>query len=362
MMVTLVMSHDEKFINPVPDHVPDHDHDNDNNVIVHLPVTHVKNSVLFSDIINQCGTTQLLFPYQFNDVFNQYINYSVDIDDHIIIKRCLAFSHYIEDDHYLSLLIKQLLLLWSREVSSRNYIGDLSLNIADLNYDLRMDIYIQLPYHFLPRDYVKDNKLFGIWCDKNKDSHRTVAIFDHDNEINSKVYKFDITNSDNGEKQIICHIFDYYKIENTYIHGINRIWYISGRLKEESVYCYDTRVGACITYSDDNIGHFICEEHYLGGQLHGASRIWSSTPEHTLICEHYYENGIPHGTSKTWYPDTNDIKHIYHYQRGSKSGPQMEYYITGKIKSLYQYTYGCKVSQIRYDEKGNITYDSNSQP
>jgi hypothetical protein len=256
-------------------------YDSDTKVKRQVSRTRIEYSVLFHNIIKDCDSNnEVYFPAQYNDVFEDYILYldccHIELSS---IKRCLELCHYLEDNNYFCLLVKQLFIIWSRDITLFKYATSLSIDINDLNYiDLQSDIYIQSPYQFLPDYYVADNKMFDKWLTANENKIFYIQDKDyyHGNGNSNeycRVYYHKIFRQKDKKTIVVPYLMHGSNIRSSYKHGKEREWYESGRLKEVRPYHYDKKVDVHIGYHDNDDNHMMFQDYYFDGSLQ-RSKIW----------------------------------------------------------------------------------------
>lgn len=107
-------------------------------------------------------------------------------------------------------------------------------------------------------------------------------------------------------------------------------------------------------------GHYKQVESYHKGKLHGAKKIWSSAPDHTLTAHLNYYMGKAHGEQKKWYP-TGELFKKLHLSMGKEEGMQQAFRKNGDLFANYEARdgriFGLKKTALCYGlEDENIQY------
>lgn len=108
-------------------------------------------------------------------------------------------------------------------------------------------------------------------------------------------------------------------------HGIMKVWYRNGELKNQ------------------------CE--YRNGVRHGDDRSWY--PSGSLVSTCYYINGKKHGRLERWWENGNIHSRLF-YERGKKIGKKEMWYRTGELYSRSFYEKGKIKSSLEWHQNGQL--------
>jgi antitoxin component YwqK of YwqJK toxin-antitoxin module len=341
----------------------------DDNNKVNVPIDKLKQSCLFSDIIDMFGTDQdcqsdqivIPFPPSYKDVSSVYLDYLSDnglkiTNNDDSIKLSIELAHYLLDDKFFETLLPYLLKL--EPTRSKKLIRSLSEFI-------QRSLCLYLPLSFVPPEYRHKIGFVNEWLAKNKSksipvgnkAHITKATYtDNNNNILSTVDTF-VT--DKVERTVfkhgVCQQWNsvtedgkqYPANEYTYRNngkaGPQYQWYPNGKLYQKTYIRVSDK-----DYSNDyhrrhyNNGNIMFENFYQDKVKVGTWRYWYESGR--LKCEIPYCGGVKHGTMKGYY-DTEDVncncEYEYHFNYGKECGIFREWYCLTSSKDSKQ--------QMRYE-------------
>ena len=321
-------------------------------ITVVIPKINVMKSIVFSSVIDSCNDGRVVFPNQFNDVFDDYVKYCYDpnnlykVDN---VKLCLALFHYLEDTTGFQLLVTKLLYqlasqsltsLTSSTITMLKQDNIINSDISDLNMDVQHEVYMLCPYYFLPDRYVTNNGLFNQWLSVNKHKKFCVDGMQYYCEVAFAIYQSDIICGENKKcskpTQMVKDVVPLCKYlsdtsDNKIIHGMFRSWNHKGNLMLSSPYNY--------------------------GKKHGVHKVWHYNSG-KLLLETCYDNNIKHGGTKVYH--WSGMLHTHNnYCQGVKHGIQIRYLgLTVRCKLVYHY--GNRIEAYEYDEFGKIVNQGTS--
>ena len=197
----------------------------------------------------------------------------------------------LADDNFFDYLIDKLYDSWS----------EFHHIISELHDELKRQIYLTVPFVFVPENYQDDNMFFNQWIAINNNKH---IILDGKYSYHNKYY---------GTKDGNWYTFvSHYKLvtDNYTVYGIGREWMRNP----------DTGTLAMIwnyKYNKQEYKHGKQQRWYLDG---------------TLKEEMYYNDGIITGECKGYYP-SGLPKHLYHYNnQGDTIGVFKQWSSDGTLK------------------------------
>jgi len=230
-----------------------------------VPESQIRQSKLFNDILNHitdsnsCDIISLPLPAlqltgnnsndakdkahtssQDHAMIANYVHYlhtCVNGDnEYLILKQCLCFAHLIEDNDYLVYIINNMLLRWTACGYERL--------LDELNHNLLIDVYMNVPYHILHKHYVvKPGKIFNGIMDYEFINKWSLVAKDKDFLVDKGIYTHYCKYfRDTGKlKYLTCK-------RNGDDHGNSLTWYQNGNLREISEYVCGRQNGSIIEY------------------------------------------------------------------------------------------------------------------
>jgi len=320
----------------------------------------IKNSVYFSDLINYTSHDSILFPSQYNDAVDVYLNYAQELQcvlhTQLQIKMAFELCHYLDDSKFLMFLTNYLLVnMWKHIVTSDNNIN------MDLHPNIKRDIYLHIPLCFVPTCISEDELFIRDWIIINKDKNYVI----HDFEYTTSIKYYD-DNKDIKELECLrrrhvedyhtedchakdCHAEDYHT-EDYHRHGIYKFWcpLTSGKkfLLREMNYENGNYHGCVISwYSNDKILNL---SQYWGGKQHGCDILWCSNG--SLLWVIQYEMGVESGIYNKYYQGRGVGIQVQqgHYSYGKRDGDWRLWYRSGNIR--YETTFNNDVRIGCYKE------------
>lgn len=147
--------------------------------------------------------------------------------------------------------------------------------------------------------------------------------------------------------------------KNGVLHGLERTYYKSGKLKSVGKFNKGLLDGDVVGYYESGsvrvVGHF-----YDGVKDGSVSYLY---PDGSIQMEMYYVKGDLNGVVKTWYENGNLMKEEP-YDKGLLHGYLKTYYEDGGVFEEIKYDFGTPKIMIRYredgtmfDQKGFINHD-----
>jgi len=267
----------------------------DNDKVI-VPINEIQKSNFFCGLIETHNNNNIVnddndditlsFPSQYNDVAHAYVNYvtrfatlgnnfsdKLGIQTKDELKQCFKMCHFLDDMNFFDLLIGRLFQSWSDMVDI----------IEQLHNELKRQIYLRVPFIFVP-EYYQDNTLFfEQWT------------------TNSNNMKYMILNHDGRDNSYISNYYEYNKGKSV--------------------------IFRCSTLNSANF----C--------LHGVQRQWEKNPEtglNTMIYDSKYEMGNKHGKQQRWYI-SGKLREITYFNNGFMVGEWKGWYDNGLPKYIYNY-------------------------
>lgn len=272
---------------------------------INLPLSEQEiNSELIRDLVRQNGQeTMIHVPEKYQDVISDYINFLQNEDIWKCLANRLSMAIFFEDDKYFNFLLQQAYDNWS---SFKDYVEGL----AD---ETQWEIYLHIPYEFVPKKFMDDASFYKKWIELNKNKeiilngnevyHTKVEYYPKfRNAIKSVVIYHTINGEEIGYKQINEYYKDgtpleYKQFMNGKENGVWLEWYSNGQLFSRKYYDKGVKNGEFESWWPN--GQIKSRSFYDHGQLSGPSMLWSEDGQ--LEQEEYYENGQPHGLYRMWY-------------------------------------------------------------
>jgi antitoxin component YwqK of YwqJK toxin-antitoxin module len=237
-------------------------------------------------------------------------------------------SFVIEDNHYTDYCIEVLKTNWSV--------------YKDLMSELPKDLYLRLPYNFLPFDMlVNDDSFLFKWLSCN-----THTIFSINNNSNS--------NSEYGDYLVIAD-YDYNNrllmvkpYLNGKLHGLCQGWYPTSptigvnNVKHQRSYIESYKDGILdgVATGYYQSGNKIYEVSWCQDKRHGLSQSWfdeiADNGKQRSEEQTYYCHGKKHGTSITWYSN-GQLKNREMYYDANLEGTVESWYENGN--RMYEMCY-----------------------
>jgi antitoxin component YwqK of YwqJK toxin-antitoxin module len=354
----------------------------------------IKNSEYFAGIIDCCNCDSVLFPSQYRDVFDIYINFisgnylyqdeqeesivddvrpilprpgsptadytalspstslsllpqptnkikkrekydcyyiTIDIDSDEL-KRAFELCHFLADNNFFNFLLHQLF-----DAGWTNKHQHIVNSVHD---SIRYEIYLHTPYALLPVDYQVNLNFLVNWAKIN--NHKYIYV-DKQYVYKSNVYFDNNKNISSIEswysKQVVPNFFTN--------HGCHRYWYSpvndgNGNKKQqllsEHSYLYGDLYGHCNNYRrDGGIGSSTHHRNGINGGICQEHKVYYDNDQMTSSCQ-YDNNGKKDGIWTQWYK-SGRLKSEISYKNGIKHGHYRKYFDSEEHHTEHEYCF-----------------------
>jgi len=261
-------------------------------------------TLLKGDMFNTSITNYVYFLLHSNDSNIDNVIFNTDT-----MLGNLEIYHITEDNNYFTYLIGQLHAFWT-------LLSPVLYN-PKLNINVKWDIYLHCPHHFLPASFIDNHLLFKQWLSNNENK---IIILNGNEEFKFKQNSYDqiTTNYSN------CTIGNRVEV------NINK-----------------SKTGVTTnseSYSDEVRGHY---------KIHGQ---FSVTDDDIVVTSHNHINGKTYGpTVET--EKSNKVRSTGYVIDGVKNGLVTHYYPTGNVKFEIMYKNGKQHGQMKVWRDRNHDHD-----
>jgi len=229
------------------------------NTVVSLPLDKLRQSSLYGGLLECYSQDDVLpFPTQYNSALPHYIDYCHhDNKIRVTVRRlkmCFDLAHFLGDNGFFQALVQCLIRAWP--VSSTI--------IDQCNETIQRQVYMSLPFMYIPACYRHDSTFVLCWIRANLDKEITGP---YEVKYRTRIDFADIPQDkwDNEYKELLSfssHVSWGPRGGNSYFdkHGFRQLWYPpSGEGKQylaaENFHLYNKEIGIQRMWSDTGTLH-----------------------------------------------------------------------------------------------------------
>jgi len=302
--------------------------DGNNVVSVEVPLDKLKNSEYFNGLMTYCDNDNpLLFPPQYHDVFDLYCKFitcNITTTDtpiknckdivitHQQLSRGFELCHYLDDQTFFTYLTTYLLDHWTTH-------HDIINNLSD---NIQRDIYLRCPWSCIPDKYSK-------YVNPQPDSNININI------------NININANANSSQHWISRAFLYAWVKN----NNNKIMSIDSGSVIFNTLC-------TFFHNDDNNSDNNSDNNDIN--IYGSNKSLYSFSCTMTKDRWTYTHGVMMSFCMTDKDGNQQLNKLSHYDHGTLSGLNIEWYPKGTVYRHMQFQQGMRTYQKTFHSNGNV--------